>query len=308
MNAFVAVTDNEWFRHLRSLSEVDEVNFWRPSGRRFQALQPGEVLLFKLHAPESAIAGGGFFAHSTLLPTSIAWETFGEKNGAASIDEMRARIERYRRVPPSGEEYEIGCIILEQPFFFEEHDWFPPPPDFASNTQVGKVYDLRREPHGTKLWEQVQFRLLAMELEPQFEQPEEERPMFGEPIAVRPRLGQGGFRVLVTDTYERRCAVTGERVLPVLEAAHVKPVAQGGTHRVENGLLLRMDLHKLFDRGYVTVTPDHRLRVSRHLREDFHNGEHYRQLDGSEIWVPRLRKERPNPAFLEWHADMVFRG
>lgn len=66
------------------------------------------------------------------------------------------------------------------------------------------------------------------------------------PQIVRPRLGQGAFRIVVTDTYERRCAVTGERTLPVLEAAHIKSYADGGAHDITNGLLLRSDLHTLF--------------------------------------------------------------
>jgi len=308
VNAFVAVTDKDWFRYLSSLPELDEVNFWQPSGgRTFRALQPGEALLFKLHAPLNYTVGGGFFAHFSSLPCSLAWEAFGEKNGTASLGEMRVRIERYRRTPPSGEDYEIGCIILEQPFFFEEKDWFPPPPDFHRSTQVGKTYYLRQAPHGTKLWEDVQFRLLAMQIEPELGEVEQ-RPTRGEPVLVRPRLGQGAFRIVVTDTYERRCAVTQERVLPVLDAAHIKPVAAGGAHRVDNGLLLRSDVHKLFDTGYVTVTPEYQLRVSRRLRDDWENGEYYFQFEGNEIWLPRHAEDHPDPEFLEWHSDSVFKG
>jgi hypothetical protein len=51
---------------------------------------------------------------------------------------------------------------------------------------------------------------------------------YGNPLMVRPRLGQGSFRVLVTETYQRRCALTGEKTLPVLEAAHIKPYAELG--------------------------------------------------------------------------------
>jgi hypothetical protein len=78
--------------------------------------------------------------------------------------------------------------------------------------------------------------------------------------------------VLVTDVYQRRCAITGEKALPVLQAAHIRPVTREGQHRIDNGLLLRSDLHALFDQGYVTVTPDHRVRVSRRLKDDFDNG------------------------------------
>ena len=70
-------------------------------------------------------------------------------------------------------------------------------------------------------------------------------PRYGSASMVFPRLGQGSFRVLVTDAYGRQCAATGERTLPVLQAAHIHPYAVGGPHRVDNGLLLRSDLHTL---------------------------------------------------------------
>ena len=65
----VAVTDGDWFDHLRALPQV---NFWSPSDRTFLALEPGELFLFKLHAPRDFIAGGGWFAHATILPCSLA--------------------------------------------------------------------------------------------------------------------------------------------------------------------------------------------------------------------------------------------
>ena len=69
----------------------------------------------------------------------------------------------------------------------------------------------------------------------------------GAPTLVRPRLGQGAFRLAVTDAYERRCAVTDEKTLPILDAAHIRAFSAGGEHDVGNGLLLRTDIHRLFD-------------------------------------------------------------
>lgn len=306
MRAFVGVTDSDWYAFLLGRPNLDEVNFWQPGGnRRFRALSPGQPFLFKLHYPENAIVGGGFYAHSSLLPASIAWDAFGEKNGARSFNEMRQRIERYRRVPPNPrEDYTIGCIILQEPFFFTREDWIPTPTSFAPNTVVGKGYDLTVL-EGRALWDEVVARRAAQRH--RFEEVRQ-APMYGDPRLVRPRLGQGAFRILVTDVYERHCAVTGERTLPVLEAAHIRPVAAGGMHQVENGLLLRSDIHTLFDRGYVTVTPNHRFRVSRRLRDDWHNGRVYYELDGRTIWLPGDAGQRPEPAALEWHADTVFKG
>jgi HNH endonuclease len=302
MKAYVAVTDKDWYTFLRQKTELDEVNFWQPGGNRaFSALEPSELFLFKLHYPEHFIVGGGFFAHSTILPASFAWDAFGEKNGAATLEEMRVRIEKYRRSTSTRhEDYKIGCIILEQPFFLDRREWIPVPVDFAKSIVQGKTYDLRSG-NGKELWERLQLSLQANTYIGQVE-----APVYGKPMLVRPRLGQGSFRVLVTDIYERRCAVTSEKALPVLEAAHIKPVAEDGRHRIDNGLLLRSDVHTLFDRGYVTVTPDLKFQVSRRLKQDFDNGEHYFQFQGKQIWMPPHTEDRPNREFLEWHADTVF--
>ena len=100
MRLYVAVTDKDWFALHASKPEVEEVNFWRPSpDATFKALQPGELLLFKLHSPDNFIAGGGFFTRFLQLPVNLVWDTFGEANGVRSQSEMRERIAYYRRSP-----------------------------------------------------------------------------------------------------------------------------------------------------------------------------------------------------------------
>src|SRR3954464_11233505 len=96
MRLYIAVTDNDWFGLHAAKAELEEVNFWRPSQVPFKALQPGEILLFKLHAPENFIAGGGFFTSYLQLPLNLAWSTFGEANGVQSLTEMRSRVAQYR--------------------------------------------------------------------------------------------------------------------------------------------------------------------------------------------------------------------
>src|SRR5437588_2884476 len=101
VKAFVAVTDTDWFEFLSELNPQDEVNFWQPSPHgSFKSLEIAEPLLFKLHSPDDFIVGGGFFLRWTSLPASLAWDAFGEKNGARSFAEMRSRIERYRKPRP----------------------------------------------------------------------------------------------------------------------------------------------------------------------------------------------------------------
>ncbi len=310
MRLYVGVTDRKWFEFLRDRPELDEVNFWQPSGSRlFRALQPGDPFLFKLHHPDHFIVGGGMFAHASLCPIDMAWEAFAEKNGVGTLEGMRRRLVYYRRLDStSRENFTIGCIILESPFFFPRDLWIPCPADFARNIVQGKTYDASAGT-GQSLWREVQARLGAQALPEQTGEPfAVTGPVWGEPGLVRQRLGQGAFRVLVADTYERRCAVTREKTLPVLQAAHIRPVAEHGEHRIDNGLLLRSDVHTLFDKGYLTVTSDYRLRVSARLKKDFDNGDQYYQRQDSFIWTPKRDENKPNKQFLEWHADTVFLG
>ncbi len=312
MRSFVGVTDDDWFRFLSSRPDIDEVNFWQPSGRgSFKALQPGEPFLFKLHSPRNYLVGGGFFAHHSLLPVSLAWEAFGEKNGAGSLPEMRRRLAKYRHVTEDPRaDYEVGCIVLTQPFFFDQPNWIPAPADWSQNIVRGKGYDARTG-EGRVVWQQIEATLGAAPVPSGVTSPYEPQVVaerFGGPTVVYPRLGQGAFRVLVTDLYGRRCAVTGERTLPVLQAAHIRPYAAEGPHEPRNGLLLRSDLHTLLDRGYVTVTPQLRFEVSRRIREEFENGREYYALHGREVRVPVQTSLAPAREYLDWHASNVFRG
>lgn len=304
INLVIAVTDGDWFDMLRRQPNLAEVNFWAPSAANFRALQPGELFLFKLHAPRNVIVGGGIFAYANALPCSLAWEAFGQANGARSAQEMRARIARYRRADAGDRsDFEIGCRILTQPFFFAEADWIPVPPSWAPNIVSFKTYNTG-DAEGIALWDAVHERMDR----PDFPGMAEPQARFGEPQLIRPRLGQGAFRVLVTDTYNRRCAITLERTLPALEAAHIRPYGDGGAHEAQNGLLLRRDIHSLFDAGYVTVTPDLHFEVSRCIKEEFDNGRHYYELHGQTIHAPEDALRRPDAEALRWHNEHAYRG
>jgi putative restriction endonuclease len=309
MGIYIYPTDIKWFRFLRYRSPLDEVNFWQPGGgTEFRRLQPGELFLFRLKSPVNRIAGGGVFEHASLFPLNAAWEAFGEKNGVASFRELAEAIGAYRHkmgAEPLRDDSQIGCIILQSPFFLPDDEWIEVPEDYHANLVQGKYFPDGSETAdrllrwaSEKLADAVSTALLREAVQ---------GPMFGDPSLARRRLGQGAFRVLVADAYDRRCAVTGEKTLPVLEAAHIQPVAKGGEHRVDNGLLLRSDLHKLFDLGYVTITTAGLFRVSPGLRDAWHNGRIYYDLDGAEVRAPRTESLRPAREALEWHNDVIFR-
>jgi putative restriction endonuclease len=112
----------------------------------------------------------------------------------------------------------------------------------------------------------------------------------------------------VLDAYGRACAVTNEHSLPVLEAAHIRPYANGGEHDVANGVSLRSDLHRLFDRGYVAVDDEHRFVVGRRLKDDFENGRSYYGLHGLTLKLPDNPATHPSAHALEWHRENQFLG
>ena len=115
------------------------------------------------------------------------------------------------------------CILLAEPFFWDEKDWFRQPADWAPSIQRGKGYDLRTG-IGRDLWRQV------------------------------------------------------------------------------------TDVQRLFDAGYVTVTPDHHFEVSKHIHTDFDDGGNYYKLHGKALWVPARAEHRPGRDYREWHNENRFRG
>jgi len=289
-----------------------EVNFWTPSTHFSFRADEFSPFLFKLKAPHNAICGFGYFASYSPLPDWLAWNCFGEGNGCASLAVMRERISDIRRrMRYVGTERiaEIGCIVVVNALFFHRDAWVPQPMDWPVRNLRPMRYDLEHG-EGARVWTECLER--GVPYEPKAAEwpalAREISPRYGSAVLVRPRLGQGAFRVVVTDAYERACAVTGEHSLPALEAVHIKPFALEGPHTVNNGLLLRADLHRLFEQGYVTVTPKHRLEVSDRLRADFHNGKTYYPLRGADVALPKLQRHRPDSELLQWHNETVFLG
>ena len=312
MRGYVGVTDDEWYRFLADRPEISEaeVNFWRPGGgRQFRALTPGEPFFFKTHAPHNRVVGGGFYSGFAALRASEAWQMFGEANGAATLEQMRARIAHYRREPIGPrDDPEIGCVFVRDVTFFPEDMSYDPPPGFAANIVQGKGYDLA-DRHVAGYFGDLMQLVLGRAVEIDFSQPwHHSGPVFGDPRLTPYRLAQRSFQAVVLSAYHGHCAITGTKIRPVLQAAHIRPVANGGENRLDNGLLLRSDVHTMFDRGYIGVDPSHRLVVSQRLREDFGNGEQFYAKAGRVIALPDRKADRPHREFLEWHLDTIFKA
>jgi putative restriction endonuclease len=312
MKFYLGVTDNNWYNYLSTINPED-INFWQPGGNsNFKILTSGAPFLFKLKSPYNAIGGVGFFSSQSFLPMSIAWDIFQNRNGCDSLGQFQQMILHYRKdkinLNPT-----IGCIVLTNPIFFQKEDWIELPADWKKNIVQGKSYDTS-ENIGAELWAKVELRLNSyLKSTPGSGEKsqltlEEEEPRYKNSVLAKVRLGQGAFRVLVTDAYNRRCSITGERTLPVLEAAHIKPYALSGPHFISNALLLRSDLHKLFDSSYITITKNYKIEVSTKIREEFENGKEYYQYHGKNLFLlPKKPLDLPAEKFIEWHNER-FKG
>jgi putative restriction endonuclease len=302
MRAFFAVTDPQWLAAIGAIGG-GEANFWQPKRPTRINLAPGTPWIFKLRG-SNRIGGFGFFMYWTEMPIAVAWETFGAGNGAASFSEMESLVRKVRGGAP--ENANVGCVILSNVVVLPESEFVASPSDWKRNVVRLAGYDLKVG-EGARVWDQLR-ELDAVATTPAFSPLLHVPGGYAEPALVAARRGQGAFRLMVMDAYARRCAITGERTLPVLEAAHIKPFAQDAKHEVRNGILMRSDIHRLYDRGLVTVDSDLRFRVSSAIERDYSNGKIYYALDGKPIAVPADNENRPDPTALAWHERNVFRS
>jgi len=115
--------------------------------------------------------------------------------------------------------------------------------------------------------------------------------------AIQERMGQPKFRGAVLNAYERKCAISGCDVEEAVEAAHIIPFSGGRSDRLSNALLLRADLHTLFDLGLLSVNPRRwTVVVGVALRRT-----EYANYHGKKIHLPRAKKYWPSPAKLDQH-------
>lgn len=292
MRLFVALTDREWLEALAGRHELDEVCFWQAAfPRPLRSLRVGELVLFMGHAPDRVIAGGGFLVHGTGLPVSLLWSFFGEKAGGLDRSQLLRRVERARGSRATADP-EVGCMALQSFFLFDPADRVEPPDDFHLNVSRGKFYEAEVGP-GERLWRAVRERLEA-DL-PRSERRQED--LFADPVLLPRRVGVGGFRTLVLDAYQRRCAITGLGFAPALAVAAIRPLEKGGLPRVDNGVLLRADLARLLELGHLTVDEDGCVRMSVAARRS----EALAAIEGAPLAAPSRDDQKPRAETLAWH-------
>jgi len=117
--------------------------------------------------------------------------------------------------------------------------------------------------------------------------------------SILQRRGQSRFRKRLLEAYGGKCAITACAVQDVLEAAHIHPYADKGTNCESNGLLLRADIHTLFDCGLITIHPDSfKVVVKKELR-----GSSYENYHDEPLCEPKNEAQKPNKRALKKRFD-----
>jgi putative restriction endonuclease len=310
---FIALTDKAWFDYLSSqasASIVDEVNFWSPrSTQPLKHMQAGQPIFFRLKNPFNAIAGYGFFAHYRLIGIDFAWELFGWKNGDPDKLRFLQRIGDYREqdlLDPRVPKAPLGCTILREAHFWPRQRWIAWGTDLGWQGTIvrGKTEE---DPRRVELL----LQSMAGDTPPEFEsaaftplEADERRIAMAAQVQ---REGQGAFRARLLDAYRGCCAITGEHTEPVLDAAHIQPYLGARSNHIQNGVAMTKEFHALFDRGYVTITPDFVVRISPRLKTDWNNGRRYFPYDGQRlVQLPERKQDCPSSHALAWHNKRKF--
>lgn len=291
MSPVYAETTRAWFDELSRL-RLNRVAFWQPTPAQPGQIGLGERWYFKeLGAPQ--ILGYGEFAGWERLSITDLFERYDAACGYRTVDELLSAL---RIVNPSaGAQTEIGNIILEN---------FTPFGEPISLQTLG-LQDLS-----------VRFAYLS-DADPIASYIGGQRPnapvtefsLRNEDQARRAaasrkvRIGQDDFRERLILRYGPICAFTGLQLVQTLQAAHIQPYVDEKSNHIRNGLLLRADMHRLFDLGLMTLTIDLRIRVSNRI---INLDADVRDLHGTQAKLDATGGILPSTAAIEFHAREIF--
>ncbi|MFL9871495.1 HNH endonuclease [Paraburkholderia megapolitana] len=290
----IAPTDLDWFERLRSVPTGRSVNFWTPTPWSVKGLGVGNRLYFMLKAPIRKIGGYGVFRRYTEMTASEAWQTYGRGNGVDSQADLIAKIEGFvqkrasRRV--SSINPVIGCIELEGIVTLDDDRFVSPEPFGHPFPQEIVKIKYFHEPDrlASGLGESLLNRPFELVI----------GPVSRKPSQRKERKSQSAFRQQILHNYGYRCCIYGESVVELLEAAHIQPYVNEQSNHPQNGLCLRVDLHRLFDEGLLAVSDEFTLMVSPRLANTSYAG-----LQGGKLTLPANASAHPSSEALALHRE-----
>lgn len=287
----ISPTDKNWFDFLKIMGFNSGVNFWTPTPWNVKGIKNRDRLYFMLKSPIRKIGGFGEFAEYKNLTAVQAWNEFGYRNGRSSREEFIDSIQEYINKnsskfgggPINISKYEIGCLRLNNCEFWEEEQFVDLNTlelNFAPQVVTIKYFD-QYDP----------IRLIQQELD-NFDLVNE--PRFNKKLSANSREGQSLFKGRILKAYDNKCCITGENIPELLEAAHIQEYKNRYSNHVQNGLLLRVDIHRLYDNQLIFIDENYIIHVSALV-----TSKQYRQYHGKPISLPKLVNQLPSKTALE---------
>jgi putative restriction endonuclease len=274
----ISPTDIDWFKYLRTKGHNSEINFWTPSPWNVSKLKTGDKLYFMLKSPIRKIGGFGQFLEYKNMTVNEAWNKYGFKNGCSSKQEFFSRLEKYNKSNKktenvSVENTQIGCIVLSNAEYFDDNQFLDLENyeiDFSRYIVKIKYYNEYDPLTETKTSVVNEFELVSYTTE-----------KLKKSRLVTERKGQGVFRAKLTEAYSNKCCISNEKTVELLEAAHIQSYLDENSNHVKNGLLLRVDFHKMFDNGLLYINDNYQVFISPQVKSEY-----YQSFNGKTIDLP----------------------
>ena len=284
-------------------------NFWTvkqgEAPDELAGLKPGSLVLNVVDEGDHFyIVGGGYFLNWGELKPVEAWERFGVRNGYSSFDDLKEEIAKQGGNADST----LISTILFGTFIFSRHEVLMVPDEFKAEFSGGKSRFMLsvNEPLGRYLERMLRDRRAGLNSD---EYSSDWRGIYYLAARHVEHSDIDGFYAAVLAAYNFKCAVTGSEVQPLLDVANIQPCYSNTFQSVQNGILMRTDLHRLFSEGYITLRYTQDLSaievmVSKTIKTV--GGADYLQYDGRRLTLPADKTKWPKREYLEWHQHKCF--
>jgi hypothetical protein len=315
LSSYIINTDPYWFAHVFSRGIKNPV-FWRKTARNpnREAVVPGNQLFFRVTKTNPpVIRGRGVINAVGVYTLAEAFDAFDQRLGYPSMREMISASTKWTSGIHLQPNTKMFCIVVSD---FQVLRDIRTDTELANlgidfihtNVVTGKELDdaqtsalleIARDRASQPVSSLVSFISNGAASEAVDEFNPRNIQDAREKIArlVAKRQGQPEFRKKLLKAYGSKCAISGSNAPAALEAAHVIPYLGPQTNHVSNGLLLRADLHTLFDLGLIAID-SYTMTVIVHpslLATD------YRELAGKAVSLPANKRDRPNKEALDIH-------
>lgn len=265
--------------------------FWTPTPWNLRKLKQGEKFYFLLKAPIRQIGGFAEYVEYKNLTADQAWNEYGIRNGRTTkelfLDSIKSYLDKnskkFRGTNITPENHIIGCIILKNCIFFDDEGF------------------LNTEDYGLKFPTQIVKIKYINSVDPFFSNNNDKKiftPINDKKIKnyvlTDTRIGQGLFSGMIKKAYNNQCCVSGEKIPELLNAAHIQSYINADSHHVQNGLLMRVDIHALYDAGLISIDENYDILVSEQL-----NLTDYYKYKSKKITLPVNRSDFPSKDALK---------